>query len=587
MADVYRKIMKPFVKRNKWTPQQQGQHYKRVYNIFNRQQAQYDRRKIPAATEMTDVSVNMNDVQSEFGREDVGYWNQYVYQNEHDKLTRLSGWREMSVFPEISFALNEIRDEAINNDVYNNFIEFEITNPKFEQNDNIKINLVNEWDHIIHTVMNANMHAAQWFMEFMIDGEIFFEKVIDPTNARNMGIEKVKRLRTEYTYPIWEDIEDDEVNTFVHKRFNKILLMPKDMIAYANSGIYDKPDEQTKIVISYLDDAKISYRKLRQIEDAVVIYRLNRSVERRVFNIDVGGLPKGKAEQVLMDFVRRYRQRKTYDPRTGETSEAIDTKAMIEDFFLPKFGEGRGHTIDNLPEGQNLGQIQDILYFLDKLYRALKIPMSRMKADTGFSLGDTSDITREEVRFNKMVTHFTKRFATVFKSIFMSHLRLKGYVREYGISERDISVKLKSNNLFQEFLETNIFSNRSETFERFIQYSDPGENGQPPIFSKKWLMKRFLKLDEKDIVENDEYKKKEMEEYLAAGGGEGGDMGDEFGGGDFGGDDFGGGDMGGDDTPSSFDDIDFGDTSDIDAGGDTGADTAEDTGGGEGGDEEI
>lgn len=537
MADIFGRLVAPFVRRNDWTKAQQAQHYKRLYNIFDYQHDVYGKQEIPGATDMEDVTTTSA---SDF-QQNVGYWNSYVYHSEKDKANRLSVWREMSIFPEISFALNEITDEAINFDERNDCIEFTVTNPRYQQNTNIVRNLVKEWNYIYHDIMEVPKNINQWFIEFMIDGEIMFEKVVDPTTAKDRGILRTKRLRPEFTYPIWEEIESDEINQFVHKSKGNILIMPPDMVAYANSGIFDYPDEDTKIVASYLDDTKIAYRKLKQIEDALIIYRLVRAPERRVFQIDVGNLPRGKAEAVIKDMIRKYRQRQTYDPSTGETSQSTNTMAMIEDFFLPNFNGGRGHKIETLPGGDNLGQIEDVMFFLDKLYRALRIPMSRMKADTGFSLGDTSDITREEVRFNKMVQVFVRRFTEVFVSVYMSHIRLKGYAREYGVTEKDIEIKMTSSNLFKEFLETNVFTNRVENFERFMPLTQVSEDGTPPLFSARWLSKRFLKFTDEELLENEMYLEEDKKKGKLPTGGDEGGLGD-LGGSDFGGlEGFGGG----------------------------------------------
>jgi len=543
MADIFGRIVAPFVKRNNWTKSQQAQHYKRLYNIFDYQQDVYGRQNIPGATDMEDVSTSSA---AQF-QQNVGFWNNYVYASEKDKVKKLSVCREMSLFPEISFALNEIKDEAIHFNDDGSFIELVIKNARYSQNENIVRNLNKEFNYIINDVMKAAKNAPQWFMEYMIDGEIMFEKIVDPVNAKERGILRVKRLRPEFTYPIWEEIESEEINQFVHKTRGQIMIMPPEMVAYANSGMYDYPDEDTKIVVSYLEDAKVSYRKLKQMEDALVIYRLVKAPERRVFQIDVGNLPRGKAEQVIQDMIRRYRQRQTFDPATGETSQATNTMAMIEDFFFPNFNGGRGHKIETLPGGENLGQIDDVMYFLDKLYRALRIPMSRMKADTGFSLGDTSDITREEVRFNKMVNGFVRRFSEIFVSIFMSHIRLKGYAKEYGITEKDIEIKMLSSNIFKEFIESNVFNNRAEIFERFVSLTEPGENGEMPSLSKRWLMKKFLKFSTDDLEENEIFLKEDKEKGLigGSGGGEGGGLGDLGGGGGLGDlEGLGGGDLG-------------------------------------------
>jgi hypothetical protein len=506
MADFLSRIIEPFVKRNKWSKAAQQQHYKRNVNLWGHQDDKYGRQKIPSATEMEDVtSVTAGDFQQQSGQ-----LNSFVYRSEPNKKAILATRRGMAMFPEISFALGEIEDSAISFNDDGNFMELVIKNDRLVQNENIARNLIKEWNYIIYEVMRAKTQINEWFSEFMVDGEIFFEKVVDPTNAKERGILRVKRLRPEYTYPIWEEAESETIHQFIHKSDTNIMIMPREMISYANSGIFNYPDRWTKVVRSYLDVATVDYRKLKQLEDALVIYRLIRAPERRVFKIEVGKLPKAKAEQYVQQLMKKYRQRKTYDSSTGEASNVVTTTAMIEDFWLPS-QDGRGSTVETLPGGENLGQIEDVTYFLRKLFRALRVPMSRMEQDSGFSLGDTSDITREEVRFNKMVQQFVIRFSDVFKEIFLSHIRLKGYADEYGITEHDFEVKIYNDNLFEEFLETANLTQRAENFERFISYAE-GDEDNPPSFSKKWLIKEFLKFPEEKILENEDYLKLEKAE---------------------------------------------------------------------------
>jgi hypothetical protein len=539
MADLFRKVVQPFVRRNRWTKAQQQQHFKRLYNTFDAQGDKYKRQNIPGATDLEDVTT----VSSAEFQQQAGHWNNFVYNAEPGKLNRLKVYRDMSFFPDIAFCLGEIEDEAINFDAQNNFISLEITNKRLLQNDNIVANLVKEWEYIIHDVMNAPENVNEWFSEYMIDGEIFFEKIVDPITARDRGIVRIKRLRPEYTYPIWEEIESEEIHQFIHKADANILIMPPEMVAYANSGIYFYEDRYTKTVLSWLEKAKVDYRKLKQLEDSLVIYRLVRAPERRVFKIEVGKLPKQKAEAYTRELMRKYRQRKTYNPESGEAGAIYDPQAMIEDFFFPQ-QDGKGSSIETLPGGDNLGQIDDVLYFRKKLFQGLRVPISRMNEEAGFSLGDTSDITRDEVRFFKMTQKFVNRFASIFKQIFMSHLRLKGYADEFNITEHDIRIRMHHDNLFQEYLESNIVAIRTENLEKLMPYAE-SEDDTKPLLSKKFLMKRFLKLSAEDWEENDKYLELEEQERLESGGGTGGDdeglgdLGDELG-------DLGGGDEGGD-----------------------------------------
>jgi uncharacterized membrane protein YgcG len=553
MADFFSRILSPFVRRNGWTKAQQQLHYKRIYNTFDRQGDKYGRQDIPSATEMEDVTTTS--VPGDFGVQSANL-NMFVHSTEQPKIQKLSLYRGMAMFPEISFALGEIQDEAVNFNSDGEVLNLKIKNPIFQQNENVMRNLHKEWDYLMNEVVNVKKYIYEWFMAYMIDGEIYLEKVVDPITAKERGILRVKHLLPEYTYPIWQESESDDIAFFVHKNETNLIQMPIEMIAYANSGFYDRPDRFTKIVKSYLDVAKVDYRKLRQMEDAVVIYRLVRAPERRVFKIEVAGMPKAKAEAYVQGLIKKYRQRKTYDPNTGEASQTIDTLAMVEDYWLPS-QNGKGSSIDTLPGGDNLGQIDDVLYFLDKLYRALRIPMSRVKSDTGFSLGDTSDITREEVRFHKMVLQFTTRFKDIFSQLYISHLRLKGYADEYGITEHDFEVQMIGNNIFEEALETDILTRRSENFERFVGYTenDP-ETGKKALFNLNWLMRKFLKFTDDDISENDMWLSKDKTNYNTenSGGGDSGSSSDSggFGGGSKGGsDDFGSDSSGKDSDPES------------------------------------
>ena len=549
MADIFNRVVDRFVKRNNWSKQAQQTHYKREYNAFDRLGDKYSKPRIPAASEMDDVTALSA---ADFQQQSVQL-NSFLHKTETNKNMRLSTRREMAIFPEISFALGEMEDEAINFDANGEYMQLIIKNPRFSQNENIMKNLVKEWEYIKNDVMDVGKYINEWWMDFMIDGEIMFEKVIDPETAKQRGIVKVKRLRPEFTHPRWIEIESDDIYDFVHKGPTNIMLMPTQMVAYANSGLYEYPNRDTKLVKSFLDYAKIDYRKLKQLEDSLVIYRLVKGVERRVFKVEVGKLPKQKGEAYVQQLMKKYRQRKTYNPETGEASQTIDTMAMIEDFWLPQ-QDGKGSSIETLPGGENLGQIEDVIYFLKKLYRALRIPMSRMEQDTGFSLGDTSDITREEVRFNKMVQKFVNRFSNVFLQIYISHLRFKGYADEYGITEKDFLIKLNSNNLFEDYIETELLTQRSENFERFVKYADADETtGAKPLFDKQWLMKKFLKFSPEDILENEECLRKNAGKLTSTGDGGSGGGGSSGGSGGGGGLNLGGGSSDGSSEDSSSD----------------------------------
>jgi uncharacterized membrane protein YgcG len=503
----------------------------------------------------------------------VNVFSKYIYAVERDKRTRLLIYREMSKYPEIAFAVDEYVDEAINENADGNFAELRIRNDAIRENDNQRKTLIAEFNHLMYDVINADKHVAQWFREFMIDGEIFFEKIAD-INDETKGIVKVKRLMSTRTYPIWKDIESDEILFFSYQSDDSQLLsLPREKIAYANSGKYDwSKEEDMKLCLSFLEEAKTTYKRLKLLEDALVIYRIVRAPERRVFKIDVGNLPKGRADQFMQEMIKKYRQRKFFDPASGDVSEGLDMMAMTEDFWFPVFQGGRSSEVTTLPGGQGLGEIADVEYFRNKMYQGLKIPKSRFGEDNKFSIGDTQDITREEVKFVKEVKRYTERFSEVFKNLFLTHLRFKGIADEYGITEQDIKIHMFANNLFEKFLEAKVLELRFQNFSNFKDLIDT----EKPLFSRKWVTEKFLEITEEEWKKNQELLAAENmngaeEEGDGSGGGGGGGMGDLGGGG--GGGDMGGGDLGGDEAGGDAAGDETGDAAG-DAGGDAGKDDA-------------
>lgn len=429
----------------------------------------------------------------------VNVYSKYIYQSEHDKTKRLEVYREMAKFPEIAFAIDEYTNEAINFDPDGiEFCALNITNPSISENEHARKTLLAEWRYLMYNVMKSDEHVYYWFREFMIDGEIFFEKIFDE-NKPDRGITKVKKMMTARSFPLWEDIESDDINYFAYKTNKEVLSLPAEAIAYANSGLYQyNHEEDDKIVLSILDQAVTTYKRLKLLEDALVIYRIVRAPDRRVFKIDVGSLPKGRAEQYMKELMRKYRQRKFFDPATGDVSEGIDAQAMTEDFWFPVFQGGRSSDVTSLPGGQGLGEIEDVEYFLNKLYRGLKIPKSRFGEDGTFNIGNTDDITRDEVKFVKEVKRYCKRFSNVFKDIFITHLKLKDIWRELGLEEKDLNILMTNNNLFDRYFEAKILELKFNNFSKFADLVDTNE----PIFSTEVVVKKYLEISDEEWAKN-------------------------------------------------------------------------------------
>lgn len=476
------------------TPAQKENIYKKRLNIFSwiRNKAEDDKNGVVDSDSIRPTT-DLEDFSSagEFGGV-IDVYNSYIYKVENSKDDKLSIYREMSKYPEISFAVDEFLDEAINLDRESRFMDLIIKSDAINDKINVVKTLVAEWNYLFYDIIRADEYVESWFREYMIDAEIFIEKLIDNDNP-SKGIIGVKKIRTNRSHVIWDDLESDSIAQFVYKTDSSLLYLDPEQIAYANSGLYEyNKEEDDKILLSFLEPAKITYRRLKQLEDALVIYRLVRAPERRVFNIETGNLPKGRAEQYLRDLSTKYRQRKHYNPRSGEVSESIDVMAMTEDFWFPVFNGGKQSTVDTLPGGENLGKIDDVEYFKKKLYISLQIPSSRFENDGGFSLGDTSDITREELKFKKKVTHFSNRFSKIFKSIFLTHLKLKNIQEKVGISESDFTVEFYSNNLFDKFMESKILEMKFNNFKHVADLIDT----EKPLLPREYALKEFLEFDE-------------------------------------------------------------------------------------------
>jgi hypothetical protein len=477
------------------SPTEKESVFKNRWNIFNHLASK--RKPDPNNESMPVSDLEGFNLGSSFsGAMDV--YSRYVYSVEASKEERVAVYREMAKYPEISFAIDEFVDEAINPDKEDKFMELILKSDAIKKNDNIRKTIETEWNRLFYDIIESDQYIDQWFREYLIDGEIGFEKLINNEDPKQ-GIIGIKKLRTTKLHVLWDDLEVDKIALFFYRSENQAQQLPVEAVAYASSGIYEyNKSEDDKLVLSFLEPAKTTYKRLKQLEDALVIYRLVRAPERRVFKIDVGNLPKGRAEQYLKDLMIKYRQRKLFDPVTGQASEGLDVMAMTEDYWLPLFNGGRSSEIDTLEGGENLGEIEDVKYFLNKLYRGLKVPIKRFESDTGFSIGDTSDITREEVKFVKQVKRFSKKFANVFKQVFITHLDLKGIIEECGISQEDISVHMFSNNLFDKYFEAKIDELK---FQRFQGYSSLIDT-ERPMLSKEWVAKKILELSDDDWEEN-------------------------------------------------------------------------------------
>ena len=471
-----------------------------------------------------------------------GFYGQYVdiegvYRTEYDLIKR---YREMALHPECDNAIEDVVNEAIVSDLYDSPVEVELSN--LDVSDKLKKIIRSEFRHI-KEMMDFDKKCHEIFRNWYVDGRLYYLKVIDVKSPQE-GIKeiryidpmKIKYIRQEKkrseksNKPTIFNIKSKDVEKefapeieeyFVYTplpkypSFNvsssygqKSVKIAKDSISYVSSGLVDR---NKGTVLSYLHKAIKALNQLRMIEDSLVIYRLSRAPERRIFYIDVGNLPKVKAEQYLRDVMHRYRNKLVYNADTGEVRDDRKYMSMMEDFWLPRREGGRGTEITTLPGGQNLGELADIEYFQKKLYRALNVPESRIASDGGFNLGRSSEILRDELKFSKFVGRLRKRFANLFNDMLRTQLVLKNIVTPEDWEKI-------SDHIQYDFLYDNQFSELKES-EMLTERLGLVASAEPYIgkyFSVDWVRKKILRQTDSEIIEIDGQIEKEIKNGIIA-----------------------------------------------------------------------
>ena len=454
-----------------------------------------------------------------------GFYGQYVdiegaYRSEHELIKR---YREMALHPEADGAIEDVVNEAIVSDLYDSPVEVELSN--LNASEGIKKKIREEFRYI-KELMDFDKKSHEIFRNWYIDGRLYYLKVIDQKNPQE-GIKdlryidpmKLKFVRQEKKPKGGNDPyirinqKDDSIPNPTFDEYYIYTMKPnyptgmiaqagkgstkiaKDSITYCTSGLVDRNKNR---VLSYLHKAIKALNQLRMIEDSLVIYRLSRAPERRIFYIDVGNLPKVKAEQYLKEVMSRYRNKLVYNAQTGEVRDDRKFMSMMEDFWLPRREGGRGTEITTLPGGQNLGELADIEYFQKKLYRALGIPESRIAAEGGFNLGRSSEILRDELKFAKFVGRLRKRFARMFNDMLKTQLILKNIVtpEDWSKMEDHIQYDFLYDNQFAELKETEMIQGRLGNLAQIEPYIGK-------FYSTEFVRKRILRQTDQEIEEID------------------------------------------------------------------------------------
>ena len=470
-----------------------------------------------------------------------GYFGTYVDMDNsaRDEFELIRRYRDMALHPEVDSAVDEIVNEFVVNDTNDSCVEINLDN--LEVGKGVKNKIREEFDHI-KNMLNFEKRAHELIRNWYVDGKLIYHKVIDLANPKKGILElryidplKIKKVRQKLSsnnrtltpeekqsakaYEWGEFVDYWLYNPRGYLRGgalgpvgdmsnNQGIKIAVDSITFVNSGLQEL---NKSLVLSFLHKAIKSLNQLRMIEDALVIYRLSRAPERRIFYIDVGNLPKVKAEQYLRDVMARYRNKLVYDAKTGEIRDDKKHMSMLEDFWLPRREGGRGTEITTLPGGQNLGELKDVEYFRKKLYNSLNLPPSRLTDDNkGFNLGKTTEVLRDELKFTKFIGRMRKRFGELFHDILKTQLILKGVISPEDWDDMKEHIQY-------DFLFDNHFN---ELKEKEMQLARINLATQMDVFvgkyySIEYIRKHILEQTEKEYREIDKQMQKEIDKGLA------------------------------------------------------------------------
>ena len=431
-------------------------------------------------------------------------------QSENELILR---YREVAMLPEVDQAVSDIVDQAIASSDDGTVVKINLDH--IDLSDNIKKKIAEEFENVLR-LLNFRQNAPDIFRDWYIDGKIYFQLV--PDKVEKNGIRSVRQIDPLFVKKAKEveTVTDQNTKVTYDKTVNEFYLVQpnntlrhqvragdltsmttealrvaKDMIAAAPSGQYNIKGTRT---VSYLHKALKAANQLSKLEDSLVIYRIARAPERRIFYIDVGNMNKGKAEQYVQGLMNKYRNKLVYDASTGDIRDDRRAMSMLEDFWLPRKEGGKGTEITTLSGGENLGQIEDVLFFRKKLYRSLNVPMGRLEAENTFNVGRATEINRDEVKFQKFIDRIRKKFSRLFYEILRMQLLLKKVITddEWDMIEEDIILDFTEDNYFSELKEFEILRER-------LELASQAEEFVGKHFSQEWMRKTIFKMSDSEI----------------------------------------------------------------------------------------
>jgi hypothetical protein len=446
-----------------------------------------------------------NDAVANIMRESQFY--QFMYANvQTDKPKRMMDYRIMAAFAEVADALDEICDECINKDDRGDIVKLSFSKPE-EIEDTIKETLKKEFERFVG-YFNLEVNGWEYFRRMLVEAELYFEHVIHKQYPKE-GILGIVSIPSELIDPIFANVQNmivkgfllrkpimDPTNPLRIKDF-KLIPMDKNQVTYINSGIWN---ENKTIRLPFIENARRAYRQLSLIEDSIVIYRLVRAPERLIFNVDVGNMSPPKAEAYIRKLMTNYWSKRTFDMDQNATVQKFNPQSMLDSFWFAKRAGSDGTSVTSLPGGQNLGELTDLMYFVKKLYKALKVPTTRLNPEDQYQGGE--NILREELKFAKFVVRLQQRFAAGLKNGFITHLKLRELWDKYKLKETTIDLTFNPPTNFYELREQQKLELKAKTFNDFSQNDS---------VSKTYAQMRYLGWTESEIMANREFLRKDKE----------------------------------------------------------------------------
>ena len=455
-------------------------------------------------------------------------YHQIMYADvDTDKVRRIQEYRKMAAYAELADAIDEIADEAIVKDDNEEVLCFKL---KGNYDKVVEDELKKEWNKFV-TIFNLEERGWEITRKFLTEGELYFENIISQ-NRPDYGILGIQGIPTELINPIYDNIQNQLIKGFLlrkpvvnpkqtitNQQKEELIVLDKNQVTYIHSGLWN---EDSTIRLPYIENSRRAYKQLSLIEDSIVIYRLVRAPERLVFKVDVGNMPVQKAEEYVRKLMQQYWSRKNYDNSQGRVTNIYDPQSMLDAYWFTKRGQSEGTTVETLPGGHNLGQLDDLMYFVKKLYHSLKVPVSRLDPQDPFK--DGTEITREELRFARFIIRIQNQIAVGIKQSFITHLKLRGkkldeedsqsYWEKFDLREHQISIEFNTPTNFAVMREQQIFDLKKNNFLGLIGSE---------LMSQSFAQKYYLGMTDEQMAENREWIRKdaalswEMQQIIANG----------------------------------------------------------------------